>query len=70
MKLWGKELTREDAIARISELQAEIYRIEHSAEYARRSDAGDDSMWYCIESKLDEIEELENEYGLNEEELL
>lgn len=62
MKVWGKELTRKEAVARISELQAEIFRIEHSAEYARRSDAGDDSMWYQIESKLDEIEMLKNEY--------
>ena len=44
MKLWGKELTREEAINRIAELKLRIYRMEHSKRYAELSDAGDDSM--------------------------
>jgi hypothetical protein len=66
MKLWGKELTKEEAIARISELQAEIYSIENSPKYAMYSDAGNDSLWYAIEAKLDEIEMLKDEYGIEE----
>ena len=64
MKLWGKELTKEDAINEINRLKAEIYSIEHSEAYARYSDAGDDRLWYQIEAKLDEIEMLEEAYGI------
>ena len=67
MKLWGKELTREEAIARISELQTEIFRIENSPKYEEYSDAGNDCLWYQIEAKLDEIEMLKNEYGIEED---
>lgn len=64
MKLWGKELTKEDAINEINRLKAEIYNIEHSKDYARYSDAGDDRLWYQIEAKLDEIEMLEEAYSI------
>ena len=66
MKLWGKELTREDAINEINKLKGEIYDIEHSAAYTEYSDAGNDKLWYQIEAKLDEIEMLENAYGIKE----
>ena len=67
MKLWGVELTREDAINEIAKLKAEIYTIEHSEAYARYSDAGDDRLWYQIEAKLDEIAMLEDEYNIPSE---
>ena len=67
MKLWGVELTREDAINEIAKLKAEIYEIENSEAYARYSDVGDDSLWYQIEAKLDEIAMLEEEYNIPSE---
>lgn len=67
MELWGKELTREDAINRIAELELQIYRMEHSKRYAELSDAGDDSMWYEIEADLEEIDMLREEYNIEEE---
>lgn len=64
MKLWGKELNRDDAIAEISKLRNEIFQIEHSGKYSEYSDAGNDALWYQIEAKLDEIEMLKAEYNI------
>lgn len=45
---------------RIRELESEIFEIQHSAEYVLRDEAGDDTLWYRIESMYDEIEMLKN----------
>lgn len=57
-------ITKEDAVSRIAELRADIFKIETSEEYSMRSDAGDDSMWYQIEAIFDEIEMIKTEYGI------
>ena len=42
-----------------TEILERIRQIETSDEYAERSEAGDDSLWYQIEALYDELEEIE-----------
>jgi hypothetical protein len=46
-----------------AEILQAIREIETSEEYSERSDAGDDTLWYVIESLYEELEELEKEEG-------
>ena len=64
MKLWGKEITRDEAIAEISRIQAEIFRIERSAKYAEYSEAGNDELFYQIEAMYEDMEMLKRAYNI------
>lgn len=64
MKLWGKEITRDEAIVEISRIQAEIFRIEGSAKYAEYSEVGNDALIYQIEAMYEEMEMLKRAYNI------
>ncbi len=42
-----------------AEILEAIYQIETSEEYSKRSDAGDDTLWYQIEALYDELNEAD-----------
>lgn len=44
-----------------AEILERIYQIETSDEYAERSEAGDDTLWYQIEALYDELSASEEE---------
>lgn len=54
----------EKILSEIADNYIRIHDIKHSAEYADRSEAGDDKLWYAVESIYDDIailnESLEN----------
>ena len=67
MNTWGKNLTKEEAIQEIDNLRNRIYEIEHSREYAERSEAGDDTLWYQIEAYYEEIDYLRMKYDIEDD---
>lgn len=54
----------EKILSEIADSYIRIYDIKHSVEYADRSEAGDDKLWYAVESIYEDIailnESLEN----------
>lgn len=44
-----------------AEILERIHQIETSDEYAERSEAGDDTLWYQIEALYDELSASEEE---------
>ena len=42
-----------------AEILKRIYEIETSEEYAQRSEAGDDTLFYQIEALYEELKEME-----------
>jgi hypothetical protein len=66
MNSWGKKFTKEEAIQEIDNLYNRISEIEHSKEYAERSEAGDDTLWYQIEAYYEEIDYLKTKYDIED----